>query len=144
AFFRLGQFDESLAAIEEAVGELGVGGELYAGAITVRACIHAARGHGADPIAELDEAQRLDRLHGAHVFEFYLLWAKGAYAALQGQADTARAAYAELIDFWRETDDRKDVAPGLLCAATFFAQENDAPKLALCLDILNTLQTATE
>src|SRR5690606_8335524 len=47
AFFRLGQFDESLAAIEEAVGELGVGGELYAGAITVRACIHAARGHGA-------------------------------------------------------------------------------------------------
>lgn len=144
AFFRLGQYDESLAAIEEAVVELGAEGELYAGALTVRACLHAARGVGSDIMGDLDEARRLDRLHGAHVFEFYILWAKGAYATLQRQPDLARAAFEELIDFWRETDDRKDVAPGLLCAATLFAQENDASKLAVCLDILNTLQSTNE
>ena len=41
----------------------------------------------------------------------------GAHATLTRQTEVARRSFLELIDFWRETDDRKDVIPGLLCAA---------------------------
>lgn len=144
AFFRLGQFEESLAAIDEAVDKLDAEGELRAGALAVRACIHAFRGSSVDTVALIDEAQRLTRIHNCPVFEFYLLWAKGSSAVLQGQPKIAHQAFAELIDFWGETDDRKDVVPGLVCAASFFAQESDYEKLATCVDILNTIQSASE
>ncbi|MDQ8203002.1 LuxR C-terminal-related transcriptional regulator [Pelagicoccus sp. SDUM812003] len=144
AFFRLGQFDESLAAIAEAIDTLSAEGELKAGALSTKACIQAFRTSSPQVIHDLDEASRLNRVHGATVFEFYVLWAKGAYAFLEQNTEVAIASFIELIDFWHETDDRKDVIPGLLCAASCFAQENDAANLSRCLDLLTTICSESE
>lgn len=144
AFFRLGQYEQSLSAIEEAVETLHAEGELFAGAICIRHCIHALQTNNQDIHPQLDEALRFNRLHGGRVFEFYVLWAMGANAVLTNQTKRAFEAFEQLSSFWKETDDHKDVAPGLLCAASFYASENRASQLALCIDIFNTISRRSE
>lgn len=144
AFFRLGQYQESLLAIDEAVNLLKVDGELLAGALCVKACIQAFQTTNNDILDQLDEAIRFNRIHGGRVFEFYAYWAAGAHATLTGDSDRAAESFDQLIEFWKETDDRKDVVPGLLCAASHYASENDASKLAVCIDILNTITNESE
>ena len=144
AFFRLGQYQESLAAIEEAINDLEVDGELLAGALCIKASIQALQTNAPGIQAQLDEAIRFNRIHGGRVFEFYALWAMGANAVLSKKAPEAREVFLSLISFWKETDDRKDVVPGILCASSFFASENSASKLAICIDILNTITNESE
>ncbi len=144
AFYRLGQYDESLDALTEALADPALEGELEAGAVSIRACILAVRGMGADVEGAFEMAQRLIRQHGAYVFDFYVLAAWGGRATLLNETAHAREAFDELIAFWRETDDRKDVCSGLVYAASFFAQENALPRLSLCIDILNTIQSDSE
>lgn len=144
AFFRLGQYEESLEAIHEAIEIMGVEGELLAGARCIRVCIQALRTHSQELHPQLEEALRYNRMHGGRVFEFYLLWTMGANAILAQELPIANDAFERLIALWKDTDDCKDVVPGLLCAASHHCSENQGGQLARCIDILNTISIASE
>ncbi len=144
AFFRLGRWKQSMDACKSAIDEMGVEGELLAVATAVKGCIAAFRGERRQANATLDEALRLIGAHGGIVLEFHVHWARGHMAMLDGDETTARAAFEDLMALWRDTDDRKDSVPGLLTAAMFFTDNNDADCLAECTDILNTIVSENE
>lgn len=144
AFFRLGQYDESLSAIEEATCKLELDGQLLAGAVTIKACIHVFCGLGDSTESLLREASKLVHVHAFPVFGFYALQANGMFHMLNNQPEGANHAFSDLIELWRETDDRKDSTPGLVTACSFYADNNNGQKLSACLDILNTIQSSSE
>ena len=139
AFFRLGQWKRSLEAAREALEVKRVEGELRSVATTARACIAAFRGERKQAATLTDEALRLIAQCGGMVVEFYLYWARGVLASIDDEPDAARAAFQELTLLWQRTDDRKDAVPGLMSAASFYADQNDPGALAECIDILSAI-----
>lgn len=139
AFFRLGQWKRSLEAIREVVDENGIQGELRGGALVVRGCIEAFRGEEARAEAHFVEGLRILGAAGGIFFRFYVLLGRASLAYFSGREKQARAAFRDLIEFWKLTDDRHDVMLGLLLACSFYADASDQQSLAECIDILNTI-----
>lgn len=139
AFFRLGQWKRSLEAAREAIEVKQGEGELRSVATTTRACIAAFRGERKQAATLADEALRLIAQNGGMVVEFYIYWARGVLASIDGEFDAAEAAFQELALLWQKTDDRKDAVPGLMSAASFYADQSDPKALAECIDILSAI-----
>ncbi len=144
AFFRLGRWKQSAEAYRKAIDEMKVEGELLAVATVVKGCVAAFRGERRQASTALGEALRIIGIHGSTVMEFHVHWGRGHLAMLDGDTEEAKMAFDDLMALWRETDDRKDSVPGLLTAAMFFNDQNDASSLAACTDILNTIASENE
>jgi DNA-binding CsgD family transcriptional regulator/tetratricopeptide (TPR) repeat protein len=139
AFFRCGHWKRSQEMLKLVLDELGIQEELRMVALCSRAAIAAFRGERRLFQASRKDFEELQRILGGAYMNFHMLWSAGVLAHLGGATETAAREYSDLIDLWRETEDRHDAVPGLMSACSFFADQNQADRVSECIDILNII-----
>jgi DNA-binding CsgD family transcriptional regulator len=61
----------------------------------------------------------------------------------EGAAQSAEKYYREVIDLWRQGEDRHDAIAAMCAAATFFAAQGFEKETALCAEALAAIASAT-
>jgi DNA-binding CsgD family transcriptional regulator len=139
AFFRTGEWKRALETAKGVLDDEEAHGALKAIALTVTALVAVFRGETRRAGALVEESLLDARRHGVVGMEFFALWAAAILAESAGEEERAGALYREIKLLWRDTEDRHDAVPGLVSAAAFFADLNEADEVGECCDILNAI-----
>ncbi|MCB1122848.1 MAG: hypothetical protein KJT03_14940, partial [Verrucomicrobiae bacterium] len=139
AFFRCGHWKRSQEMVRLVLDELNIQGELRLIALGTRSAIAAFRGEKRTFDSSRKQFEDLVRICGGAYMHFHVIWSAGILADLEGDSKTADQEFSELIELWRDTEDRHDVVPGMVSACSFYADCNQSNRLAECIDILNTI-----
>jgi DNA-binding CsgD family transcriptional regulator/tetratricopeptide (TPR) repeat protein len=144
AFFRMGEWKQAQDTAKKVMDDEGAHPLLRAGSMGVRSLIAAFRGEHRQARQWMEESSLQMRRHGVLSLEFHLMWAQGFSFESCGEILAAAHAYGALLDFWSETEDRHDVAPGAMAAAAFFADQGEWKRVAQATDILHAVVNAND
>jgi DNA-binding CsgD family transcriptional regulator len=144
AFFRMGEWKRAQDTARKVMDDEEAHPLLRAGSMGVRSLIAAFRGEHRQARQWMEESSLQMRRHGVLSLEFHFMWAQGY--SFEACSETAAAAhsYGRLLDFWSETEDRHDVAPGAMAAAAFFADQGEWKRVAQATDILHAVVNAND
>ncbi|RBP46356.1 regulatory LuxR family protein [Roseimicrobium gellanilyticum] len=144
AFFRMGEWRRAQDTAKKVMDDAEAHPLLRAGSMGVRSLIAAFRGEHRQARQWMEEASLQMRRHGVLSLEFHLMWAQGYSFEACSELSAAAHAYGRLLDFWGETEDRHDVAPGAMAAAAFFADHGEWKRVAQATDILHAVVNAND
>lgn len=144
AFFRMGEWKRAQDTAKKVMDDDAAHPVLRAGSMGVRSLIAAFRGEHRQARQWMEEASMQMRRHGVLSLEFHLMWAQGYSFEACGELAAAAHTYGRLLDFWSDTEDRHDVAPGAMAAAAFFADQGEWKRVAQAMDILHTVVNAND
>jgi DNA-binding CsgD family transcriptional regulator len=144
AFFRMGEWKRAQDTARKVIDDADTHPLQRSGALGVRSMIAAFRGEHRQARQGMEEVSLSCRRHGILTLEFHLLWAQGFSCESCGELEAAAQTYGRLLDFWPETEDRHDVAPGAMTAAAFFADQEDWKRVAQATDILHAVVKAND
>jgi DNA-binding CsgD family transcriptional regulator len=144
AFFRMGEWKRAQDTAKKVMDDEEAHPLLRAGSMGVRSLIAAFRGEHRQARQWMEESSLQMRRHGVLTLEFHLLWAQGFSFEACGELTAAAHTYGRLLDFWSETEDHHDVAPGAMAAAAFFADQGEWKRVAQATDILHAVVNAND
>ncbi len=109
----------------------------------VSGLVRAQRGEVKQARRLLQSSLDISRRQELTAMELCALYGLAIVSENEGDAAAAESGYRQLIERWRQTEDRHDIIPWLCWAATFFAERGDERMTATCAEELASIAAAT-
>ncbi|MBZ0268576.1 LuxR C-terminal-related transcriptional regulator, partial [bacterium] len=108
-------------------------------ALGIEGVIRAKRGEMRGAKAKLEAARERARREQAATMELVILHGLALVAEFEDDDERAASLHAQVLDGWRQTQDRHDLVPVFLWQSTFFGRRGDAPEASERAAVLGSM-----
>jgi class 3 adenylate cyclase/DNA-binding CsgD family transcriptional regulator len=132
-YFRLGDWARALEVCREVLGDADTNDASRCTAHCVSALVHAYRGELKTAGRHVRKAAQLGQATGFRLMLLINYWPGAVLPEFEGRTGEAFQHYMQMLEEWRNSEDRHEILGGIGAALSFFAGQGRMEEVSICI-----------